>query len=218
MVVRLGHRLWFPEPEKALRGVYNGLLAVGGDLSVERMELAYRSGIFPWSCDPITWWSPDPRAIFLMDGFHVSRSMRKVLRSERFHVTRNRDFRGVIEGCADPARTGGWITAEFIEAYTAMHRRGLAHSVECWQEGRLVGGVYGVAVGGLFAGESMFHRTSNASKVALHSLIQHLAAAGFQLFDIQLLTPATKALGAVTIPRTQYLDLLKSAVTVRCQF
>ena len=189
----------FPSPRLADA---EGLVAVGGDLSVPRLLLAYRSGIFPWTVEPITWWSPDPRAIFELDGFHVSRSLAKVIRQGVFRITMDRAFRRVMQGCAAPApgRRSTWITPEFIAAYTQLHEQGHAHSLECWQGRRLAGGVYGVAMGGLFAGESMFHRVSNASKVALFHLIEHLRRQGFVLFDIQMLTPITAQLGGVTIP------------------
>ncbi len=206
----LDHRLCFPSPQSADA---EGLVAIGGDLSVPRLLLAYRSGIFPWTVDPITWWSPDPRAIFELDGFHVSRSLARVIRKEVFRPTVDRAFRRVIEGCAAPApsRRSSWISPEFIEAYTQLHEQGHAHSLECWQGRRLVGGIYGVALGGFFAGESMFHRVSDASKVALFYLIEHLRQKGFELLDIQMLTPITAQLGGVTLSRAEYLRRLAAA-------
>ena len=206
----LDRRLRFPSPCLADA---EGLLAVGGDLSVPRLLLAYRSGIFPWTVDPITWWSPDPRGIFELDRFHVSRSLGRVLRKGLFRTTIDDAFRRVMEGCAAraPGRRSTWITPEFVEAYTLLHEQGHAHSLECWQGRRLVGGVYGVTIGGFFAGESMFHRASNASKVALYHLIEHLRQRDFLLFDIQMLTPITKQLGGVTIPRSDYLRRLTEA-------
>ena len=206
----LDHRLRFPSPQLADA---EGLVAIGGDLSVPRLLLAYRSGIFPWTVDPVTWWSPEPRAIFELDGFHVSRSLARVIRNGMFQPTADRAFRQVMECCAAPApgRGGQWISPEFIEAYTQLHQLGHAHSLECWQDGQLVGGVYGVAVGGFFAGESMFHQVSNASKVALFHLIEHLRKQGFVLFDIQMLTPITEQLGGITIPRAEYLRRLAEA-------
>src|SRR5438067_1171071 len=176
-----------------------GLVAIGGDLRPERLLQAYRSGVFPWYDDsePICWWSPDPRAIFELDGLHVSRRLRRTLRSGRFTLTVNRDFAGVIRGCADRPADGIWITADMIAAYEALHRLGHAHSVEAWHEGRLAGGVYGVALGGFFAGESMFTRVRDASKVALAYLVDRLREREFQLFDIQFLTEHTTRLGAV---------------------
>ncbi len=217
----LGAELAFPDPRRApRRGRFAGLVAVGGDLSVPRLLLAYRSGIFPWSDDPLTWWSPDPRAIFELDRFHVPRSLARTLRSGRFRTTVNRAFRAVIEGCAAPApgRMETWISPAFIEAYTALHRAGHAHSVECWQGAELVGGIYGVTVGGLFAGESMFHRARDASKVALVALVERLRERGFVLFDIQMRTPVTRLLGAVEISREEYLRRLAGAVERDCRF
>jgi leucyl/phenylalanyl-tRNA--protein transferase len=189
-------------------------------MSAPRLSLAYRSGIFPWSANPVTWWSPDPRAIFELHLFHVSRSLAKTLRQGIFKITFDRAFREIIQGCAElnPTRRSTWITKEFISAYTELFRQGQAHSVECWDQERLVGGVYGVAIGGLFAGESMFHRASDASKVALFHLIEHLRLQGFVLFDIQILTAHTKQLGAINIPRDEYLSRLRQAVELPCRF
>jgi len=213
----LNNRLQFPDPRQADE---EGLVAVGGDLSVPRLLLAYRSGIFPWTVDPITWWSPDPRAIIELDGFQASRSLRRVIRQKIFAITVNRAFREVMEGCAAPAkgRRSTWITPEFIAAYSQMHKQGHAHSLECWQDDRLVGGIYGVAIGGFFAGESMFHCVSNASKVALYHLVERLREWGFTLFDVQMVTPITKRLGAIEIPREDYLRRLSSAVAKKCSF
>jgi leucyl/phenylalanyl-tRNA--protein transferase len=209
--VILDHRLAFPNP---LTATPEGLVAIGGDLSVPRLLLAYRSGIFPWTVNPITWWSPDPRAIFELDQFHVSRSLATLIRKGIFQITIDRAFREVMKGCAasGPGRRTTWITPEFLAAYTELHEQGHAHSLECWQDHKLVGGIYGVAIGGFFAGESMFHRVSNASKVALYHLIEHLRQWNFILFDIQMLTPITTTLGAVQIPRTDYLKRLALAV------
>jgi leucyl/phenylalanyl-tRNA---protein transferase len=213
----LDHRLRFPDPRWADA---EGLVAVGGDLSVDRLLLAYRSGIFPWTEAPVTWWSPDPRAIFELDRFHVPRSLRRALASGRFRHTRDQAFRAVMEGCAEPrpGRDATWITAEFLQAYTRLHQLGHAHSVECWLDDTLAGGIYGVAIGGFFAGESMFHRASNASKSALFHLVQHLRARQFQLFDIQMITPVTERLGAITIPRAEYLRRLRAAIEKPCRF
>ena len=213
----LDQRLRFPDPRRADA---EGLLAVGGDLSVPRLLLAYRSGIFPWTVDPITWWSPDPRAIFELDGFQVSRSLARVLRQGRFRISIDAAFREVMEGCAEPApgRDSTWITSEFLEAYCRLRAEGHAHSVECWHEQRLAGGIYGVAIGGFFAGESMFHRVSEASKVALFHLVEYLRERGFSLFDVQMLTPITARLGAVAIPRGEYLERLAAATAKTCDF
>ncbi len=213
----LGPELSFPDPRQADA---RGLVAVGGDLSVARLLAAYRNGIFPWTVDPISWWSPDPRAIFELDNFRVSKSLDKIIRKGVFEVTLDRAFEEVMRGCAASAagRESTWITPEFIDAYTRLHEAGRAHSVECWRDGRLAGGVYGISVGGLFAGESMFHRESNASKVALFHLIGHLRKRKFTLFDIQMSTPVTRQLGAALISRDEYLRRLAPAVKLECGF
>ncbi|MCU0783358.1 MAG: leucyl/phenylalanyl-tRNA--protein transferase [Verrucomicrobia bacterium] len=211
----LDQRVRFPDPRTADG---EGLVAIGGDLSAPRLRLAYRRGIFPWTFNPITWWSPDPRAIFEQEQFHVSRSLAKFVRQQPFEITRDRAFRRVMQGCAAPGRGQTWITPEFIEAYARLHEQGHAHSVECWRAGELVGGIYGVSLGGFFAGESMFHRATNASKVALCHLVGHLRARGFALFDIQMITPATRQLGAVEIKREDYLKRLRVAVAMECEF
>ena len=213
----------FPDLRQAAAAGCPDLVAVGGDLSVERLLLAYRTGIFPWTINPITWWCPHPRAIFELGNFHVPRSLAKVLKRcawgidssspvpGSFTVTRDRAFRQVIEQCASVPGRQTWITAEFIAAYVRLHEAGHAHSVECWQNGKLAGGIYGVVIGGLFAGESMFHHVNNASKVALSFLRQHLHQRGFVLFDIQMLTPVTRQLGAIEISREEYLRRLDAA-------
>jgi leucyl/phenylalanyl-tRNA--protein transferase len=213
----LDQRLRFPDARLADP---DGLVAIGGDLSVPRLLLAYRSGIFPWTVNPITWWSPNPRAIFELDRFHVSHSLARLIRTRAFEITIDRAFREVMEGCAAPTpdRRATWITKEFVEAYTRLHAQGHAHSVECWQKGELAGGIYGVSLGGFFAGESMFHRVGNASKVALCHLVQHLRERGFALFDIQMATPATLPFGAVEIPRGEYLRRLAQAIRMKCSF
>jgi leucyl/phenylalanyl-tRNA--protein transferase len=209
--------LAFPHPRLADE---EGLVAVGGDLSVPRLLLAYRSGIFPWTVRPITWWSPDPRAIFELDRFHVSRSFERVLRRQPFELTIDRAFADVMKGCAAPGRgrRTTWITPEFHAAYGRLHSQGHAHSVECWRDGRLAGGIYGVAIGAFFAGESMFHRVSEASKVALYHLVEHLRSRDYKLFDIQMLTPITEQLGGTTIPREAYLLRLSDAVVLSRSF
>jgi leucyl/phenylalanyl-tRNA--protein transferase len=211
----LGKELWFPDPCSAAP---DGLVAVGGDLSIPRLLLAYRSGIFPWTIDPVTWWSPDPRATFELDQFHVPRSLSRTIRKGAFRITTNRAFQRVIVECGNSRRGGTWITSEFVHAYTALHQAGYAHSLECWNDDQMVGGIYGVAVGGLFAGESMFHRVSDAAKVALYYLIEHLRHRRFALFDIQMLTPITRQLGARTLPRPEYLRRLNQAVELSCRF
>lgn len=213
----LDERLCFPDPRSARE---DGLVAIGGDFSVERLLLAYRSGIFPWTESPITWWSPDPRGIFELDQFHVSRSFERFLRRNPYTITTNRAFRQVMEGCAAPDANRGetWIAPQFIEAYTRLHEQGHAHSVECWRGEELAGGIYGVAVGGLFAGESMFHRADNASKVALHYLVTQLRTRGFALFDIQMVTDITRQLGAIEVSRAEYLKRLSHAVALPLSF
>lgn len=197
----------------------HGLVAVGGDLRPEQLLVAYQRGVFPWydETTPICWWSPDPRAIFELDRFHVSRRLQRTMRSGKFTVTVNRAFAGVIRGCAE-REEGTWIVPEMIAAYEALHHLGHAHSVEAWQDGELAGGVYGVAIGGLFAGESMFARRTDASKVALTALVDRLRERGFVLFDTQFVTEHTRRLGAVEIPRQEYLERLRRAVQRRVTF
>ena len=213
-VYRLSEHLAFPPPHLATE---DGLLAVGGDLSPDRLLLAYENGIFPWynAGDPILWWSPDPRVVLPIDGFHVSRSLRKILRQKRFDITFDRDFARVIEACATihrPTQRGTWITREMQRAYTTMHELGYAHSVECWQEEKLAGGIYGVSLGTCFFGESMFSAVPNASKVALATLVENLGAWGFTLFDCQVPNRHLGSLGAQEIPRTTFLRLLKQGL------
>ncbi len=217
MLAFVGRRLQFPDPR--LAGA-DGFVAIGGDLSVPRLLLAYRSGIFPWTVNPVTWWSPDPRAIFELDRFHIPHSLVKFMRRKPFEIAVDRAFRRVMEGCAAPApgRRTTWITKEFIAAYNQLHERGYAHSVECWRAGELVGGIYGVSIGGFFAGESMFHRATGASKVALCHLVQRLRERGFALFDIQMPTSATRPFGVVEIRRSVYLRRLTAAVQKECTF
>lgn len=210
-VFRLNEQLGFPPPHLATD---DGLLAVGGDLEPERLLLAYRNGIFPWynDGDPILWWSPDPRVIMPLDGFHVSRSLRKILRQHRFDVTYDQDFRGVIRACATiyrPTQRGTWITPEMEQAYIRLHELGWAHSVECWKNGTLAGGVYGVAIGGCFFGESMFSAAPNASKVALATLVNRLVEWNFSLFDCQVENPHLTSLGARSISRPEFLRQLR---------
>ena len=216
-VAILDRRIRFPDARQANS---EGLVAVGGDLSVARLLLAYRSGIFPWTAAPVTWWSPDPRAIFELNQFHLSRSLARVIRHKSFEITTDKAFHEVMKGCAapGPGRRDTWITREFLEAYIQLHEDGYAHSLECWQGGQLAGGIYGVAIGGFFAGESMFHKVSNASKVALYHLVERLRPRGFELFDIQMLTPITERLGGTTISRDAYLARLAAAIQKECAF
>jgi leucyl/phenylalanyl-tRNA--protein transferase len=163
----------------------------------------------------VSWWSPDPRGIIDLSEFHVSRSLARTVRRGTFRVTRDQRFRDVMQACAEPGpgRHETWISPEFIDAYTALHEAGVAHSMESWAGEQLVGGVYGVAIGGLFAAESMFHRATDASKIALLGLVVTLREAGFKLMDIQMVTPATSRLGATEIPRVEYLARLAEALT-----
>ncbi|MEM9058091.1 MAG: leucyl/phenylalanyl-tRNA--protein transferase [Pseudomonadota bacterium] len=199
----------FPDPLTALDEP-NGLIAAGGDLSPERLLYAYGRGIFPWyeADQPILWWSPDPRAVFLPGGIKVSRSLRKTLRSGRFRCSYDVDFAAVIDACAEPRDEswGTWITADMREAYLTLHRQGHAHSVECWQGDELAGGLYGVALGRMFFGESMFTRVSNASKVALWALSEWLGAWNYALIDCQMPTEHLARLGAQHMPRAQFID------------
>ncbi|MBY0521834.1 MAG: leucyl/phenylalanyl-tRNA--protein transferase [Gemmataceae bacterium] len=207
--------LFFPQ----LANEY-GLVAIGGDLKPDHLLKAYRRGIFPWydEGDPICWWSPDPRAIFELDGLRVSRRLARTVRSGTFGITVNRDFAGVIRGCGFRPGEGTWITPEMIDAYEEMHRRGHAHSLEVWHGDTLAGGIYGVAIGGFFAGESMFTRVRDASKVALVHLVERLRQRGFQLFDTQFVTDHTRGLGAIEIPRAAYLKRLKKALACAVTF
>jgi len=212
-----GQDLGFPPVEQA---TLEGLLAVGGDLRPERLLEAYRHGIFPWYSDnqPILWWSPDPRTVLFPDKLHISRSLKRSLRPGLFSVTLDRCFRDVMRHCAGPRPQypdgGTWITAEMLEAYTRLHELGYAHSVETWKEGQLVGGLYGVALGGAFFAESMFARASDASKVALVSLVRQLQTWGFQIMDCQQSSPHVLAFGAEAIPRHEFLDHLAVALTL----
>ncbi len=209
--------LAFPNLQTANR---EGLLALGGDLSVARLLLAYRSGIFPWTDEPLTWWSPDPRAIFELERFRPPKRLESKLRHNPFEITIDHDFRSVIHACAEPAvgRESTWISPRFIEAYLELHRQGHAHSVEVWQGDQLAGGIYGVAIQGFFAGESMFHRVTDASKIALCHLMSHLRERKFELFDTQVLSPLTARLGAIEIRRRDYLERLASALRNPARF
>lgn len=201
----------FPALNKALREP-NGLLAAGGDLSAARLIAAYRHGCFPWYQDgqPLLWWSPDPRTVLLPDNLHISRSLRKVLRSDLFTVTFDRNFSQVIHACAEPRHDehGTWITSAMQAAYFDLHEQGYAHSVEVWHNDQLVGGLYGIAIGQLFFGESMFSRMSNASKVGFATLVSALKAAGFVLIDCQMPTTHLLNFGAQSISRECFSEYL----------
>lgn len=203
----------FPPAARALADP-NGLLAIGGDLSVPRLLNAYRQGIFPWYQDgqPLLWWCPDPRTVVFPESLHVSRSMRKFMRQTALRITYDRAFMSVMRGCAEPRdyTDATWITAEMLEAYCDLHRLGHAHSVEVWDGEALVGGLYGVALGRVFFGESMFSRTSNASKLAFVHLVERLHGWGFEIIDCQMPTDHLFSLGARSISREAFrreLDL-----------
>ena len=197
----------------------HGLVGVGGDLEPGTVLAAYRSGLFPMPLGgrrPIGWWSPDPRAVIPLDGLRVSRSLRRSVR--RYELRIDTACEAVIEACADPRRPHGWITPEVRAAYLRLHRMGWVHTVEAWSldDGTLAGGLYGVAIGGLFAGESMFHRRTDASKVTLVGLVDLLAEGGpvGRVLDVQWMTPHLESLGAVEVPRVRYLDRLRRALTL----
>lgn len=203
--------LTFPPLDKALREP-NGLLAAGGDLSPERLLAAYRHGCFPWYQDgqPLLWWSPDPRTVLYPNELHVSRSLRKRLRQGGYRVTFDQAFADVIKGCAGPRSytDGTWITTPMQQAYLRLHAMGVAHSVEVWQGEQLVGGLYGLAMGGLFFGESMFSRATDASKVGFVTLVEHLRDWGFALIDCQMPTRHLESFGARSIPRAVFAQAL----------
>lgn len=184
------------------------------DLTAERLLEAYPKGIFPWTENPVTWWSPDPRGILPLDQLHVPRRLERTMRSGKFRFTLNQAFSEVIQGCAEPApgREQSWIGSAFLKAYTELNQRGFAASYEAWQGDRLVGGLYGVKIGNFFAGESMFHRVRDASSAALVFAARILREEGCRLFDLQMVTPHTARFGAVEISRGQYFRLLKSAL------
>ena len=201
----------FPNPSLADP---DGLLAVGGNLEPETLLSAYQQGIFPWFDEdtPILWWSPDPRAILEFDNLYISKRLARTIRTNKFQVTFDQNFDAVVKGCTYRPEEGTWITPEVANAYGEFHRRGHAHSVEVWQQGVLVGGLYGVAIGGLFAGESMFSTVSDASKIALVALVSRLKEKGYQLFDLQIINEHTSMMGATEIPRIDYLARAKSAI------
>jgi leucyl/phenylalanyl-tRNA--protein transferase len=205
----------FPDPELAEREEpYNGLLAVGGDLSAERLLNAYRSGIFPWYEEggPILWWSPDPRFVLFPSKLHVSRSLERVLKKGKYEFTFDTEFEAVMKECGRsvPGRERTWITEEMVEAYVELHRMGCAHSVEARLDGKLVGGLYGVSVGRVFCGESMFSREPDASKAAFVAMVRRLEAGGTVLIDCQVWTDYLASFGAEMIPRKEFLENLRS--------
>jgi leucyl/phenylalanyl-tRNA--protein transferase len=209
-VFLLGEDLSFPPVD----GAEDGLVAIGGDLSIERLVLAYSTGLFPWyeEGQPILWHSPDPRYVITPDTFHVPRRLDRRLRSNSFRVTLDLAFDRVIEGCASHGREATWITAAMREAYTRLHHEGLAHSAEAWQDGNLVGGLYGVSLGGAFYGESMFASVPDASKVAFVGLARQLHRWGIDLIDCQVHTDHLERFGALAWPRKRYLRVLAAAL------
>ena len=204
----------FPDPS---RDDVDELLAIGGDLRPERLLAAYRKGIFPWYSEesPILWWSPDPRLILPPESLHVPGRLLRFLRRGPFRVTRNEDFPGVIRSCAEVSRPGvrgTWIVPDMIEAYERLHRLGYAHSVEAWRDGDLAGGIYGVAIGAAFFGESMFYRVSGASKAALVALVAYLGQQGYHFMDCQQTTRHLQRFGAFEIPRKEFMRRLQRAL------
>jgi leucyl/phenylalanyl-tRNA--protein transferase len=200
----------FPDPNLALTNP-NGLLAIGGDLSVARLLAAYRNGIFPWYQDDqqIMWWSPDPRAVLFPAELHISRRLKRTLRQDRYSVSVDLDFAGVIAGCADSrSETGTWITAEMVDAYKSLHEHDHAHSFEVWKDDELVGGLYGVNIGQVFFGESMFSRADDASKIALVHLVALCREFGIQLIDCQVASAHLASLGSRQIDRNAFRNLL----------
>ncbi len=216
------HAVSFPDVASAAE---DGLLLVGGQLTEPWILEGYRRGIFPWPIvdeteTSLAWFSPDPRAIVELDGLHISRSLARRIRSDRYRVTINQDFTSVLAGCSAPRRDdeSTWITRELARAYVRLHRRGFAHSVEVWENEELVGGIYGVAQGGVFFGESMFSFRRDASKVALAHLVVRLRERDFVLFDIQQATPHLTRMGAVEISRHDYLQRLTKGLKKQVQF
>ena len=204
--------LYFPPVSEADE---EGILAVGGDLSPERLKLAYQKGIFPWfnEGEPILWWAPDPRMVLFLDELVISKSMRNILNRKQFTVTFNTNFKEVISNCQKIQRIGQdgtWISADIVESYCELNRQGIAKSVEVWQDDVLVGGLYGVDLGHIFCGESMFSEVSNASKVAFISLVKHLEKENYKLLDCQVYNPHLDSLGCREIDREEFMSILKS--------
>ncbi len=211
----------FPAIDRALIEP-DGLLAAGGDLSSERLLAAYRRGIFPWYDDgqPILWWSPDPRCVLFPDEFHVARRLRRDIAKSDAELSVNQSFDDVVRACAEPrpSQQGTWITDEMMAAYSRLHREGWAHSLEVREDGDLVGGIYGIAIGRIFFGESMFSKAKNASKFAFYALARILNAAGFPLIDCQVVSGHLMTLGATTIPRTEFAAVLDDACDSQTRF
>ena len=206
----------FPPSESALLEP-NGLLAGGGDLSAERLIAAYKRGIFPWyeEGQPILWWSPNPRAVLFPEELKISKSLAKTLRQQRFEIRFDYHFEAVIRNCSVPREEGGgtWITEEMIQAYCDLHGKGIAHSVETWQDGELTGGLYGLSIGQIFFGESMFSFRSNASKIAFVHLVKHLQAYNFPMIDCQVGNPHLKSLGAREVPLKHFQEVLNAHIS-----
>ena len=199
----------------------NGLVAVGGSLDPELVIVAYRSGVFPWSSQPVvSWWSPDPRAIFDLATWKVQRTVRQNVRRGGWRFSVDEAFVEVMRACAEPApgRESTWISDDFVRTYTTLHEKGFAHSIEVWEGDALVGGLYGVTLGGFFGGESMFNRRTDASKAAVMHLVERLRACGFQLCDAQVPTPHLERIGAIEISRGEYLQRLAAALELDCVF
>lgn len=211
MLHLLNDDLWFPPVSEALE---DGLLAIGGDLSTDRLLLAYRNGIFPWfnEDEPPMWWSPDPRFVLFPDELKVSKSMKQVMRRNEFEFRTDSAFKDVILNCRNIEREGQdgtWITDTVVDAYTQLHQLGYAHSAEAWLNGELVGGLYGIKLGKAFFGESMFSKRSNASKFAFISWVEELMRQGVQLIDCQVYTEHLESLGARMIPRSEFIDMVR---------
>lgn len=195
-----------------------GLLAVGGDLDIDSLLLAYRSGVFPWPLNQeiLTWFAPPERAVLFLEEFHIPRSLRKEMRRANYSFGFDKNFETVINSCAElknrGSQSGTWITDAIVEAYIRLNRAGYCHSIECYHDDQLVGGLYGVSIGGMFAGESMFYRRPNASKLALAFAVEKFRAQGAQWIDCQVMTPHMQALGAQNVPRSEYMKLLRAAL------
>lgn len=206
------YSLEFPDPETALQEP-DGLLAAGGDLRPKRIINAYKVGVFPWynPGEPILWWSPNPRCVLFPQDLHISRSLRKHLRHNDYRVSSDEAFEEVMRACAAPRPQSeySWISEEIIAAYTDLHKRGFAHSIEIWDGDELVGGLYGIAMGAVFFGESMFSRRTDVSKMAFVYLVKQLTAIGYELIDCQVYNPHLATLGATTIPRRRFLAMIK---------
>jgi len=213
VIYQLSNELIFPDPFEADE---SGMLAIGGDLNIDRLLLAYSQGIFPWfnPDDPIMWWSPAWRPIFIPGEIKVSKSLRRTIRKNIFEIRMDTEFEAVMRACGDLRKDeeGTWITEEMIEAYTIMHKMGYAHSVEAWKDNELVGGLYGVALGKAFFGESMFHKVNDASKVAFFALSENLKDWGFHFIDSQVSNPHLERLGSMEIHRTVFMEMLSVAI------